>query len=67
VNIESKRFKLTNAPGGCGYNLHEKRQGDCPGWHMYLPSVPSASLLAFMTESKFDKQAARAMESGAWA
>lgn len=61
MDIESGAYRLTSATGG-GYCLTRKRDRAT----VFLSRVPSARALAYMSESRFDREAAAAMQSGAW-
>jgi len=62
MNIETRRYSLESCPASTGYTLREK-QGRRVA---FLCGVPSPQYLAMITESRFDKEAAAAMESGQW-
>lgn len=62
LDIESEKFRIRSAPG-CGFQLTRKGKG---GESCYLATAPSAHRLAMMSERQFDKEAATAMQSGAW-
>ncbi len=61
MDIETKRFRIRSAPGA-GFYLTKKATGDIE----FISQAPSANRLAMITESQFDREAAEAMESGAW-
>lgn len=67
MNIESKKYKIESAPGGPGYTLTQKAGPRGPAWHLYLKTAPAAGALAALSEKAFDRAAAAAFESGAWA
>ncbi len=66
MDIESTRYRIQNAPGGCGFTLTQKASESGPAWHMHLASVPSAHALAMMHEKQFNREAGEAMDSGEW-
>jgi len=66
MDIQTKAWRIQNAPGGCGFTLTKKAGAHEPAWHVHLAAAPSPYRLAMISESQFNREAAAAWDSGAW-